>query len=469
LPGFIEPPSASVMQPAPGRRLPRRGTQATAEGAVTLDPLRLAMAAFVILTISNVHMYVRPLAMIRPGLLLWAFIVVYPILVPQSVRWANMTTAWPARVFAALGTLACLSVPFGISIGAAGAYFLDSYIRVLLFGVVLVIGIRSVSDLRTLVWAYVVSMALLIVLAFTVMDVRAAVGGIARLQSETMYDSNDLGVLFMVGMPLALLTFATSRLPGKLLSGFVIVGVPMMVAITGSRGALVGLVALVIAFFVGVRIIPFTRKVLVAGVAVLGITFTAPPGYWDQMKTIIEPGDDYNLTSEAGRKQTAQRGFGYMMKYPVFGVGVGSFGVAEASISPLLKNIRPGDRVYVLAPHNTYVQVGAELGLGALILWCGMLVGGVVSLARLKRRLPVSWQQGSPDRRFLFYATVFMPLSFIGFAVPTTFVSHAYLPSIYLLLACLAAILVHARDLLRQDCADPAPARRAQRGAAAPA
>jgi O-antigen ligase len=403
------------------------------------------LAAFIILTISNVHMYVRPLAMLRPGMLLWLFVVTYPILVPASVRWSNLTAAWPAKVFVALGVTACLSVPFGLSIGAAGSYFIDVYSRVLLLGIVLMIGIRNVADLRTLVWAYVISMAILIVLGLTVMDVKAAPGGIQRLQSESMYDSNDLGVLFMVGLPLSMITFATSGIRGRMVSGFVIAGIPAMVAISGSRGALIGLAGVAVAFFVGVRTISFARKAIIAVSTLAALAVAAPAGYWTQMKTIIEPGDDYNLTSEAGRKQVAQRGLGYMLKYPVFGVGVGNFAGAEATISPLLKNLRPGDRQYVLAPHNTYVQVGAELGLGALVLWIGMLIGGIVSLARLNRSFPASWRVGGADRQFLYHSSVFMPLSLVGFAVPSTFVSHAYLPSVYVLFACLAAVLTLAK------------------------
>jgi O-antigen ligase len=418
-------------------------------GSISRDPLRLALAAFIILTISNVHMYVRPLAMLRPGMLLWLFVVTYPILVPASVRWSNLAAAWPGKVFVALGVIACLSVPFGLSIGAAGSYFIDVYSRILLLGIVLMIGIRNVADLRTLVWAYVISMAILIVLGLTVMDVRAVPGGIQRLQSESMYDSNDLGVLFMVGLPLSIVTFATSGIRGRMISGFVIAGIPAMVAMSGSRGALVGLAGVVVAFFVGVKTISFSRKAIIAISALAALAVAAPAGYWTQMKTIIEPGDDYNLTSEAGRKQVAQRGLGYMLRYPVFGVGVGNFGGAEATISPLLKNARPGDRRYILAPHNTYIQVGAELGLAAIVLWIGMLIGAVVSLTRLYRSFPESWRDASSDRRFLYYMSVFMPLSFVGFAVPSTFVSHAYLPSIYILLACLAAQLTLGRAHLR--------------------
>jgi O-antigen ligase len=419
------------------------------DGSLALDPLRLALAAFVILTISNVHMYIRPIAALRPGILLWLFVIGYPILVPKAVRWANVTSAWPARVFVGLGVIACLSVPFGISIGGAGSYLLNSYGRVLLLGLVLVIGIRSVAELRTIIWAYVLSIAIIIILALTVMDVQAAPGGIARLQSERRYDSNDLGVLFMIGLPLSIILFLSSRAIGKALSGFVMLGVPVMVAMSGSRGALVGLVGVAIAFLLGVRIVPFWQKIAAGVVALIVINLAAPEGYWNQMRTIIQPGDDYNLTDESGRKQVAQRGIGYMIRYPVFGVGVGNFGLAEATMSPLLRNYRPGDRMYVLAPHNTWLEVGAELGLAGLTLWIGMFIGVIVSLARLSRRLPSSWRTGTADQRLLYYAAVFMPLAFVGFAVPSTFVSHAHLPGIYLLLACLAALLECSRSRLR--------------------
>ena len=51
---------------------------------------------------------------------------------------------------------------------------------------------------------------------------------------------------------------------------------------------------------------------------------TAPPGYWKSMQTILEdPKADYNWDSLNGRRQLAKRGMGYMLAYPVFGVGIG--------------------------------------------------------------------------------------------------------------------------------------------------
>ena len=48
----------------------------------------------------------------------------------------------------------------------------------------------------------------------------------------------------------------------------------------------------------------------------------APPGYWDQMGTILEPTEDYNWSDPIGRRQIMIRGMGYIAQYPVFGLGV---------------------------------------------------------------------------------------------------------------------------------------------------
>ena len=65
-----------------------------------------------------------------------------------------------------------------------------------------------------------------------------------RLANLDTYDANDVGLVMLVGLALALLAFQTSRQLGKAACAFVLVGVGATIARSGSRGAFVGLIAL---------------------------------------------------------------------------------------------------------------------------------------------------------------------------------------------------------------------------------
>jgi len=81
------------------------------------------------------------------------------------------------------------------------------------------------------------------------------------------------------------------------------------------------------------------------------------------MHTIIKPEEDYNRTAEEGRVKIWKRGIGYMMLHPVFGVGAANFPVAEGTISPLAGRTEVGLGVKWGAAHDSFVQIGAELGI----------------------------------------------------------------------------------------------------------
>src|SRR5207245_3393130 len=90
---------------------------------------------------------------------------VYAILNPRLVSTANLKRTWPARVVVALAVLACLSAPFGISLGASAHAILDVYSKVLVFAFLVMAVVRSPRDLWFFVWAYVISTGVVVWMA----------------------------------------------------------------------------------------------------------------------------------------------------------------------------------------------------------------------------------------------------------------------------------------------------------------
>ena len=92
---------------------------------------------------------------------------------------------------------------------------------------------------------------------------------------------------------------------------FLLLNVGLMITViilTRSRGGFIGLLV------VGAVILfkTFKRSKLLTGLILVGFlaifTFLTPSGYWERMETIVEPGDDYNIYSPAGRIEVWKTG-----------------------------------------------------------------------------------------------------------------------------------------------------------------
>jgi O-antigen ligase len=164
------------------------------------------------------------------------------------------------------------------------------------------------------------------------------------------------------------------------------------------------------------------------------VLVAASERYWDQMGTILSD-TDYNRTSETGRMQIWSRGIGYVMSYPVFGVGPDNFPAAEGLLSPFASRQGLGVGVRWNAAHNSYLQVAAELGLPGLVCFVALLAASLAVLARAARRA----RRADPASRVPQLAQA-LTGSLIGFMVGAFFLSLAYAEMLYTLVAFAVAL-----------------------------
>jgi O-antigen ligase len=409
---------------------------------IELDLLRVTLFSFIVISISTVQSYVGILRVLRPGFALWALAVVLVVAVPRNVRWQSLGDSWPPKAVLGLAVIACLSVPFGLSMGASGDFLLSVYFRILTLFIVLVAAIRSVRDLNLFVWAFVLSAALLSFLSLTVMDIQASMGG-TRVVTMSLYDANDLGMIFVAAVPLGVLLMQTGGRLGRWMAGLSIGMISLGMAVTGSRGAFVGMMIVLPALFIALSHVSLLKRIGLVATMALGLVLTAPEGYWERISTIFRPSEDYNVTDYYGRVEVAKRGLGYMLQYPFFGVGVANFPRAEGTISERARAGGRNQQLRFIAPHNTYVQVGAEMGLGALTLWLGLISAGIFGLWKIRpaARVRALSSPGGFEETFLAHSCTYMPISFLGFACTSYFTSHAYTPVFYIMVALLTGVL----------------------------
>lgn len=446
---------------------------------VEFDPYRMVLFALMFITIGRAHQHFSFLAPFRPALVLVFLAGIYAYLNPKYLAIGKVLATFPARVIAALGVMACLSVPMSISMGASAMFIISEYSKVLLFAFLLILGIRHTRDLYTLMWGFLLGTGFLGYLGTFVFKLRATRGDdFARIQSGYTFDSNDMGLVCVVGLVFAVLMVQVARPKARLAAFVVLAALGITIAKTGSRGTFVGLVGVGIALLFLLQSVPVVKRLMFVIVTGIVLLFAAPQGYWDQMATLLNPSQDYNMTAEGGRKKVLIRGLGYMMRNPITGLGISNFGRAEGMISaraearewdPTLPGVKWS------AAHNSYLQAAAEMGIPGIVLFCMLVFGSMFGLFRLRRRLPRSWLHGDAEERFLYQAATHLPIAFIGFAISGTFVSFAYLDLVYILAAFTAGLYVSVEGKLRRGSGPipaPAPAaaaRRTYRGGLPPA
>ncbi|HEX3867898.1 MAG TPA: O-antigen ligase family protein, partial [Gemmatimonadaceae bacterium] len=306
-----------------------------------------------------------------------------------------------------------------------------SYSKTIAYAVLLIVSLRGVADTRRLVKATALA-------GFTLAFVSAFVVHVSKDNGTGTYDANDVGCIVVLTLPLAILVFQTSKGLWRLISLAGLACIGIVIPMTASRGAFVGMIFVGAALLIFLPGVSLMKRVVWLG-GVIGIMVAvAPASYWHSMKNIVtDPKSDYNWDAGQGRKQLAERGIGYMLRYPVFGIGIGNFGRAEIdetlsdyAAASLLKH-----RGYrASAPHNSWVQAGAETGILGLLVWIALVIGSAWGMVKLRKEMPKSWAKSdNPDQRYMYLATLYVPIAILGFTVCATFVSFAWYDQSYVL------------------------------------
>ena len=435
------PPQDGRLRPDPALRRapkvlgpsvrPQGPQQARPPQPLLKDPYRLALMMFLVQTVSRVASSLGPIGEMRPALLLFVFCVLFALMNPAKAFDRDLFRRLIPQLTLGQAFIACCSAVFGISLGHAANFILNEYWKTLAYCWLLMSSMRDTIHVRWTVWAVTFAGFVLAFLSLYVV-------GISKTQGTGSYDANDIGLIMVTTIPLAILCLQTSGRWGKIVAVIGLALTVMTVVKSASRGAFLGAAAVGLVMLVFLPGISVFKRIAIVVAMVATMTMVAPVGYWDTMKaTVTNPQSDYNWDAYTGRRNIAKRGIGYMMQYPVFGVGIGNFGFAEGQLSARAK---AGETIIRwAAPHNSLVQAGAETGMTGLGVWMFLLLVSAGGVWRLRRRMP-SWGVGAPDQRFLFLATLYVPIAFVGFAITATFVSFAWSDQYYILPAIVVGV-----------------------------
>jgi O-antigen ligase len=238
---------------------------------------------------------------------------------------------------------------------------------------------------------------------------------------------NDLATLCLIALGVALGFFFSkpSRTLVRLGGGISAILLLVVILLTQSRGAFIGLVAGMGPALIWSGLKRPGRLLFSAGILALVISLAIPASVWERLSG-IEKLTSASTIAEADPQGSAEQRFAVQkvawqifVDHPVFGVGLGAYSLENARYAPELGR---------LDTHNTYLNLAAELGLPGLTLWCALVLS-VLRYAYRRRRLAapgeLATQQAWIERALLAYLVAGM------------FGSYAKLTFPYLLLAVL--------------------------------
>lgn len=414
------------------------GVQALPRRPPGWDLLLVCVAVYTAAGVGRIHDLFPVLAPLKPALLSTIAAIALLLLQQNGRRRIALLRSPITTCLLGLMLWGALSVPFALTGGIAAHFWLD-FGRTVVMCLVLAASVRTTTDLERL---GVVYFGVTVLYAAVILS-RFQLGSDDnwRLGQLYFYDANDLATLIVTAMPIGLyFALAHRKLILRLLAlaGLLVLGVALIRS--GSRGGFLAFLAVAAFILVGFTTISARARVsgLLVILAVLGAT--ASDRYWTQMQTIIHPNADYNLTDETGRVKIWKRGIGYMLDRPAFGVGMGNFQTAEGTISPMARRREFGRGVRWGAAHNTFVQIGAELGIPGLALFVGLIVSIFVAMRRVSRQA-----RAGPQGKDLSRLAQSLNTALVGFVVGGFFLSLAYADILYAITALALALVKIAR------------------------
>ncbi len=309
--------------------------------------------------------------------------------------------------------LAMLGLPFSVYIGDAIDKFKGLLQMLLITSVIVALGKKNSESMKLCF--------IFMLLFLSIQTVLQTATG--RVSVSATYDPNDIAVLSIILLPIALSGLSHTNFAIKMTSLAASAGGVACIALSGSRGGLLALLAVTMYAI----ILEKKRRMLLIALCGLGaLLFSAMAGdvLWERIQSLID-GTDYNF-STAGDSRMAiwTSGFKIMLSRPIFGVGIGQFvtGLATLSDSPWK------------TAHNSFLQIGMELGLGGLWAFCAILF--------FIYRLSVQGSQADYLNHAQQKAYTSLRLSLLGFCVGGFLVSHAYSPTIYTLI-CYSVVMYY--------------------------
>jgi probable O-glycosylation ligase (exosortase A-associated) len=377
------------------------------------------------------------LAYMRPQDLTWGF--------AKEQRWSFLVAAimgagwilarqrrplvWNGRTIAMVALVLVISISVFFSLDAAHVAGTESVAsRLIEFAKIVGVAIFTTAlvykpaHLRILVWVIALSFAF-----YGVKNGLAGIlGGGAHIMQGPggmMEDNNDFALALCMGLPFLLQIGASERKDVLRRAVYCMVPLTMLtILLTQSRGGFLALSAVTL-------LLVWRSRNRAAALTVMGIAgvvslFFLPDAFYERIQTI----GDYEADGSAkGRLAAWKTAVNMAVHRPVFGVGLNNFQAAYPEYASGLEHET------ARATHNAYLQIWAECGSIALLLYLFLIVASFFALWRVRRQAKRLYSSS-----WILNYTAMFEASLLAFVVGSAFLSRAQFDLFYHLVAIIA-------------------------------
>lgn len=309
-------------------------------------------------------------------------------------------------------------------------YFLE-FVKIILIALFTTGQVDTRQRLRWLLWLIALSLGFYGFKGglFGVMSGGAA---ILRGPGGMLEDNNDFALALVMNVPL--LYYLGRSEHNRLLSQFTFVTAGLSIVtilLTHSRGAFLALCCTLM--WIAWRSGRLLRALVALGVCAVAFLLLAPESVLERMATITEGAAE---SSAAARVRSWAIALRMIEDNPVLGVGLRNFQAHYLEHAPSLPE--EGVRTYVA--HNSYLQIWAESGSIAFMIYLLLLGSVFLTCARVFRMGRLHPQMGwAMDYARMFEATT------VGFMVGAVFLNRGHFDLIYHFIALVGCLALVAR------------------------
>ena len=335
--------------------------------------------------------------------------------------------------------LAAVSTLFSIWKGGSLEALTHLIFNNLLFMVVLIVVVGK-EDLPMIGWGVAWSLLSLEIGAFLnrgEMEEEGRVG-------VGSFDPNDLAFMLVSFLPLVYFLWKREKGVPKMLLGIIIAFNLLVIVYTKSRGGVVGLAAIV-ALICYLETRSIVKALALIFVSALLFLFLSPSSLLERFAPHEEEVVDYNASIQkggvsSGRTEIWKRGVSLMVDNPLLGTGPGTFELAEGRLHT---DEATGLSGKWSSAHNSFVQIGSDMGILALIIFILMIKDVIVALKSPAHRGNDDDQAVPESLAWLANGTL---VGIVGYSVSGFFLSQAYSSVLYILIGLAMLYGYHRED-----------------------
>lgn len=274
-------------------------------------------------------------------------------------------------------------------------------------------------ECRSMMWAIAAGAVIIMAAADIFRDNTGYYGDRLAIQFGTILNSNDYACHLIYLIPFVIWAGMTARFKVIRLGawGAVAFGV-LLVLRTGSRGALVALVAGGLYWLIRGTMRQRVALLAAAPLAILGLLAFVPKSSLVRIVSFSasDQAPEEAIESAQMRRYLLQKSVEYTLDHPVFGVGMSQFSDFEGE-----RNIYIGTHGAWREAHNSYTQLSSECGIPALLLYLAAIAATFRMVNRVYKRA-----RGKPEYREIAITAFCVMMTMVMFCTAITFVNFAY-------------------------------------------